>query len=85
MRGSGLAAVYDNRGTAYGKTGDDDHALADFNEAIRLDPKHVNAYNGRGNAYYDKGENDHAIADYNEAIGLDPNMPTPTTVEAPST
>ena len=46
--------------------------MADFNEAIRLDPKLAWAYNCRGNAWYRKKESDKAIADYNEAIRLDP-------------
>ena len=52
--------------------GAEDRAIADYNEAIRLDPKSLFAYNNRGNAYRAKGDNDHAITDYNEAIRLDP-------------
>jgi hypothetical protein len=29
---------------------DYDHAITDYNEAIRLDPKFARAFNGRGNA-----------------------------------
>ena len=54
--------------------GEHDRAIADYNEAIRLDPKYVFAYNGRGNAYQAKGEHDRAIADYSEAIRLDPKF-----------
>ena len=46
--------------------------MADYTEAIRLDPKLAVAYNSRGNVYYDEGDYDRAIADYNEAIRLDP-------------
>ena len=49
-----------------------DKAIADYNEAIRLDPKDAAAYDNRGNAWQAKGEYDKAIADYNEAIRLDP-------------
>src|SRR6266403_339236 len=52
--------------------GDNDRAIADYNEAIRLDPKHARAFHHRGYAYSDKGDNDRAIADYNEAIRLNP-------------
>jgi tetratricopeptide (TPR) repeat protein len=52
---------------------DFDAAIADCSEAIRLDPKYVNAYCNRGAAYGNKREYDNAIADYNEAIDLDPN------------
>jgi Tfp pilus assembly protein PilF len=53
--------------------GDYDRALADLNEAIRLDPKSVLAFSQRGVLYVHKGDNGRAIADFNEAIGLDPN------------
>jgi tetratricopeptide (TPR) repeat protein len=49
-----------------------DRAIADYNEAIRLDAKDVTAYNARGTAWRAKGDLDRAIADYNEAIKLDP-------------
>ena len=52
--------------------GDYDRAMADFNETIRLDPKHALAFRRRGVIYAKKGDYDRAIADYNEAIRLDP-------------
>ena len=51
--------------------GDLDKAIADFTEAIRLDPKYAQAYYNRGYAYW-KGDFDKAIADFTEAIRLDP-------------
>jgi tetratricopeptide (TPR) repeat protein len=62
-----------NRGIAYGNKGDNDHALADYNEAIRLDPKNAVPFLYRGIAYGKKGDKDRALADFNEAIRLDPN------------
>jgi lipoprotein NlpI len=64
--------AFSNRGNAYSDKGDTDRAIADFNEAIRLDPTSAVAFDNRGSAYHDKGDNDRAIADYNEAIRLDP-------------
>jgi formylglycine-generating enzyme required for sulfatase activity len=52
--------------------GEYDKAIADCTEAIRLDPKHVEAYHNRGVAYWNKGEYDKAIADFTEAIRLEP-------------
>ena len=36
----------------------------DYDEAIRLDPKDIDAFNDRGNAWRDKREYDKAIKDY---------------------
>ena len=59
--------------SAYRDKGDNDRAIADYNEAIRLDPKDATAYNNRGyRLSANKGDNDRAIADYDEAIRLDP-------------
>ena len=49
-----------------------DIALADCNEAIRLDPTNAYVYNNRGWAWSDKKEYDKAIADYSEAIRFNP-------------
>ena len=71
--GAGRPSInYNNRGYAYRDKGDTDRAIADFNEAIRLDPKNAIAYTNRGLAYGDKGDTDRAIADLTEAIRLDP-------------
>jgi len=61
-----------NRGIEYRGKGDNDRAIADYDEAIRLEPKYALAYRNRGLVYSDKGDNDRAIADYDEAIRLDP-------------
>jgi len=52
--------------------GASDTAIANFDEAIRLDPKIAAAYNDRGILYQAKGDYDKAIADYDEAIRIDP-------------
>jgi lipoprotein NlpI len=70
-RGPDLAKAFNNRGTAYYAKGDYDLAIADYNEAIRLDPKYSFAYNNLGNAYRANGDYDRAVANYNAAIRLD--------------
>jgi len=60
------------RGEAAFDKKDYDKAIADYTEAIRLDPNYYNYYNRRGDAYNIKKDYDKAIADYTEAIRLDP-------------
>src|SRR5262249_9688760 len=50
-----------------------DHAIADYDEALKRDPKFTLAYNNRGAAYEAKGDLERAIADLEQAIRLDPN------------
>jgi len=72
--GAELAWAYANRGAEYRSKGDYERAIADANEALRLDPTHANAYVIRGNVYTEKGDYDRAIANQNEAIRLDPQL-----------
>ncbi len=67
-----IAYPYYNRGLAWQAKGDIDKALADYEESIRLDPKHANAYIARGNVWWAKGDHAKAQADYEESIRLDP-------------
>jgi tetratricopeptide (TPR) repeat protein len=67
------AQVYTSRGAAYYDKGDLKQAIADYSQAVALDPKDSYAYNDRGAAYDDQNDYTHAIADYTQAIALDPN------------
>src|ERR1700756_5394255 len=73
-KGRNLAVLYGNRGAEYDDKGDPDLAIADYNEAIRLDPKIAEVYSNRCGALVNKGDNDRAIADCSEAIRLDPKI-----------
>lgn len=68
------AIAYYNRGLAHYAKGDIDRAIADYNEALRLDPNYASAFENRGWAWIHKGNLDRSIADYNEAIRLDPKL-----------
>jgi tetratricopeptide (TPR) repeat protein len=78
-RGKELAVAYNSRGNAYKLKSDLDRtngnlerAIADYDDAIRLDPNDPLFYYTRAVAYDAKGDRDHAIADYTEAIRLNP-------------
>ena len=58
------------------KSGNYDRAIADYDQAIQINPKDVYAYNKRGNAYTAKGNYDLAIADYDQAIQINPKYAT---------
>ena len=60
-----------NRGVDHFNQGELDKAIADFTEAIRLNPKLAGAYFNRGFAYVNKGELNQAVGDWTEAIRLD--------------
>ena len=62
-------------GLLHDNKGDYDRAIADLEQAIRLDPKDTEAYIRRGNAYNHKGDYDRAIADLEHAVRLDPKDP----------
>ena len=67
---------FTSRGNAYQANGNLEGALADINEAIRLDPKYAGAFQNRGDLQEAKGDFDAAIADYSEAIRIDPRNPS---------
>ena len=65
--------AYELRGLVRFEKGELDQAIADFTEAIRLDPRNSDAYVNRGAAWMSKHELDKALIDLNEVIRLDPH------------
>jgi len=70
-----LAAAYSERADAYQAEPDLAQALADANEAVRLDPGSASALFRRGDIYKNLYQDDQAIGDFTEAIRLEPGVP----------
>ena len=68
------SVVYFSRGVTYLFKGDSDHALADLNQAIKLQPTFAEAYVNRGLIYVAKGDYSQALADANQALQLKPDL-----------
>jgi tetratricopeptide (TPR) repeat protein len=71
-RMSNASITYGNRGMGYQAKGEQDRAIEDFTESIRLSPKASFPYWRRGRSYINKREHDRAIKDLSEAIRLEP-------------
>lgn len=71
LSGRLLAETYFSRGVEWTNKGDIERAIADYDAAIRIDPKYAEAYHNRGLLRAARGESDRAIADYDAALRLD--------------
>jgi Flp pilus assembly protein TadD len=64
--------AYIDQGNARADRGDLAGAIADYTQALTLNPQNAMAYNNRGNAHADRGNLAGAIADYTQALTFDP-------------
>jgi len=64
---------YFNRGLGHLDIGNNEDAIADFTNAIRIEPDYTEAYYKRGNGYLYLENYEDAIADYTRAIRIDPD------------
>lgn len=70
--GNGNAQRYYNRGRLHAAKGEHDDAIADFNQAVALDPQRANYWFARGEAFRVIGDIDDAMANFDRSIALDP-------------
>lgn len=67
-----LANLYISRGLVLLAQKQFDRAIADFDQAVKLNAKDAVFRTNRGNAYREKGRFDLALQDYDSAIAIDP-------------
>ncbi|QQO13466.1 tetratricopeptide repeat protein [Bradyrhizobium diazoefficiens] len=77
LRGSLIAFAYEGRGRIALRHGDFRRAIADFDEAIHLNPNRASLYRDRALARHQNGDLALAIEDYDEAIAHDPKLAAP--------
>ena len=63
--------AFTSRGKAYRAKGDSDHAIHDFDEAIKIDGKNGDAFYNRGLAFRDRGETDRSLQDLEQVVKYD--------------
>lgn len=80
--GRSLSILYNDRGYLRMMEGSLDEALADLNEAIRIDPNSTYAHWNRAEIYRHKGELTSAKADYERALSLGPRAQDKPKIEA---
>jgi len=74
VKPKGRGAAYYNRGNAHSAKGDFAAAIADYDEAVKLEPKSARALTNRGIAHSEKGDAEAAIADFDAAVKRDPRF-----------
>ena len=62
-----FAVAYYHRGNIRYRLGDNQGAVVDYNEAVRINPNFAEAYTHRRNARDDLGDSQGALADYDRA------------------
>ncbi len=65
---------HNNLGDVYGRLGDKQRSIQEFQTAIALKPNYADAYHNLGNAYREEGQFDKALQSYQKASQLNPNL-----------
>ena len=72
--GSDRFYVYVNRAEAYWSQGDKQHALDDYNEAVKVAPRNAKLYYNRAVFYLAQADVDAALRDFDTALSLNPKL-----------
>jgi tetratricopeptide (TPR) repeat protein len=67
------ASIWNDRGWAWWRQGEDDLAYDDYSQAIALKPDYANAYYNRAWVWRRRGNHRNAIIDFSQAIALKPD------------
>ena len=66
--------LYNMLGLVYAQSNEINKAIQNYEEAVRINPKYIDAYNNLALAYYNLGEVDNAIENLQEAIKINENF-----------
>ncbi|OGE37622.1 hypothetical protein A3D79_01710 [Candidatus Daviesbacteria bacterium RIFCSPHIGHO2_02_FULL_39_8] len=64
--------THNNLGDVYGRWGDKQKALGEFQKAIQLKPNYADAYHNLANTYLELGDDKQALENYQKAASLNP-------------
>jgi tetratricopeptide (TPR) repeat protein len=74
FEGNARYFLFANRAAAYFASGDRQHALDDYNEAVRLAPTNAEVFYNRGVFFAAQSDSDAALHDFDTAIGIDAKL-----------
>jgi tetratricopeptide (TPR) repeat protein len=74
LQGRDRIYIFVNRAEAYFTAGDRQHALDDYNEAVKLAPQNAKLYFNRGIFYAAQPDGEAALRDFNAALTIDPKF-----------
>ena len=69
--------LFVSRGTSYFRLGQYQHAIEEYDKALKMDPNDAIGYYNRGLSYRRLGQYQRAIEDCDKAIELDPDNAEP--------
>jgi tetratricopeptide (TPR) repeat protein len=76
LEGNERFYLFVNRAKAYFAEGDKQHALDDYNEAVKLAPKKAQPYYNRGLFHAAQADAEAALRDFDTALTIDPKLVT---------